>query len=214
MLVDMDDELMSFIGNQIDGSEISEFEKIELKDCTYKYDQENVLNYPNIEINQGDKIALIGENGSGKTTLLNILAGNFKPSTGELLIDGKQERSFLKDNSSYVDAEALMFDEKVMDYLNANCLKKMNGDYISKYHLDDKLDGLTSELSGGERKRLDLLRVVLENKEIVFLDEPEVYLDDNHRELFINEIKNSNKTVVMTTHNDDFIKIANKTINF
>lgn len=197
-----------------------EFSSIKIQPFCYPM-RDKAIHCPiEITIHKGDKVAITGENGAGKTTLLHLLIGLRDCDKMTLHLDGVPcGKGHLRWLVSYVD-------------MNANSL----GDAVDRYVLTDKsllstteFDGAlvkikqqcdlcsiwnqnTDTLSGGQRKRVDLARSLLENRQILALDEPEVGLDRQWKKRISDMIKSAGQTVIFTTHDPDFISAADKII--
>ncbi|WP_040212152.1 ABC transporter ATP-binding protein [Clostridium polynesiense] len=166
-----------------------------------------------LNIQEGDFISIIGPSGCGKSTLLNIMCGLLKPSSGKILLEGK-EINEMDNRIGYMFQKDHLFEwlnlwENVS--LGLKIQKKLNKK--TKEYLENLLDsyGLSSfkkhypnELSGGMRQRAALIRTLALSPHILLLDEPFSALDYQTRLKVCDEIfqiiKNAGKTVVMVTH--------------
>lgn len=162
---------------------------------TYRDSRVPILNGINLEVGQGETIALVGESGSGKTTMLNLLIGFITPGDGRLLIDGinmgdinlRSYRSFIsvvpqmpvlftgtiRDNIIY-GLEAVT-DEQVAHAVEAANLKSV----IAKFPmgLDTMIEEHGANLSGGQRQRISIARAVIRDPRVIILDEATSALD-------------------------------------
>lgn len=171
------------------------------------------LNNVNFEVNDGSFISILGPSGCGKSTLLNIMSGLLEPSSGYVLYKGEDIKKNL-DKIGYMFQKDHLFEwntvwENVI--LGLKIKKQLNNE--SKNRVNDLLDayGLLrfknhypSELSGGMRQRVALIRTLALNPEILFLDEPFSALDYQSRLLVCDDvykiIKTEKKTAIMVTH--------------
>ena len=138
------------------------------------------LNDINLEINQGEKIGIIGKNGAGKTTLLKILAGNLKLKSGNLkighnVIIGYQSQEF----GETLNPDLSVFDTLLKDNdMNDNDVRKILGDFgFSK----DSINKKVNILSGGKKIRLSFARMFSNPPNYLILDEPTTHLDIDGR---------------------------------
>ena len=178
-----------------------------------------IIDNLDISIDKGDKVAIIGEEGNGKSSLLRAL---IKDPT--LLHNSKVTGQVLIDSNSIGYLPQFM-DEgwnnfTVEDYFIRNCpiddidydkyltFDKVN-EYFSKYNLDfDKL--ITQQiinLSGGEKIKIQLIKLLLGDYDILALDEPTNDLDLSSIEMLENFVNNSTKTILFISHDEQFIRI-------
>lgn len=100
------------------------FKSLELKELVFHYPDGNLIEFPNIRINAGDKVAIVGSNGSGKSTLINIIAGFIDVDVNCVLVNNQAyDKSIIRSFTSYIDVESLMFNELVEEYFYANTSK-------------------------------------------------------------------------------------------
>lgn len=164
---------------------------VEFKDVTFKYPdgEEVILNHFNLKVEKGANVAIVGETGAGKSTLVNLVCRFFEPTSGQVLIDGKdaKERSlkWLHSNIGYVLQNPYLFSGTVRDNLvygkeNAtdteiiDALNKVGaGDILSKLEkgLDTELGEGGDFLSTGEKQLLSIARALLADPKILILDE-------------------------------------------
>ncbi|MCK5128709.1 MAG: ABC-F family ATP-binding cassette domain-containing protein [Clostridiales bacterium] len=183
------------------------------KNLSKSFDDNTIFENVNLHIRNGDKIALMGPNGVGKTTLLKIIAGTLKPNEGESLIGSgiqmgyyDQHQQNLKDNNTAQDeiwdAYHELTPQQVRDTL---ALFLFTGDDIEKE---------ISVLSGGERGRLSLLKLMLSNANFLLLDEPTNHLDMDSRQVLESALYDFPGTVLFVSHDRYFINsIANKILD-
>lgn len=174
-----------------------------------------------LEVNDGEFIAIVGPSGCGKSTLLSIIAGLEKESSGEVIY------SLNKPVIGYMLQEDALFEHmKIKDniLLGLKIQKKLTDeninytmDLLQKYNLYDFKDKRPSELSGGMKQRVALIRTLAIKPDILFLDEPFSALDFSTR-LSVSDdvyriIKETNVTTIMVTHDiGEAISMADKVI--
>jgi putative ABC transport system ATP-binding protein len=180
---------------------------------------------------------LIGPSGSGKTTILKLLNKMLSPTEGHILFDGKRldqvDSVDHRRRVTMLPQAPVMFDGDIKDNLIAGLKyqkREIPGDSIlaemlAKVKLDKELGSATQTLSGGEKQRLALGRVLLLNPAVYLLDEPSSALDEATAEAVIEMIagyaRSENKTLVMVTHStviaerfsDEIIEVSNGQCN-
>lgn len=201
----------------------------EFKDVRYK----DIIDIPSLVIKKGEITTLIGESGGGKTTILRLLNKMISPTHGEIMFDGKPLTRIHtithRQQVTMLSQNPIVFDGNIKENLTAGFRfqeKPLPDDSLLKQVLDSiqlkkKLTDSTDRLSGGEKQRLTLGRVLLLDSPIYLLDEPSSALDDSTEELIIEMfygfVKENHKTLVMVTHSkeiaykysDSMIRIEN-----
>ena len=187
---------------------------------TYDERRENmILDHLSLHIAHGEQIALLGKSGAGKSTLVKLLLGSLKPSKGQLTINGVETVHICEEISRFIavlQQKPHLFDTSVMNNIRLGNPQASDEDviqvakqvqmheYISSlpdgYHT--RMRELGSRFSGGERQRIALARILLQQTPIVILDEPTVGLDAvTERALLRNIFQNlKGKTVIWITH--------------
>ncbi|MCY7377179.1 MAG: ABC-F family ATP-binding cassette domain-containing protein [Pyrinomonadaceae bacterium] len=154
---------------------------VELKDVSKSYDGRKLIDDFSYLLKREDRIGIIGENGSGKTTLLEIITNRIKPDSGEIEIGQTV-------NIGYYDQEsrALNEDQRVIEYIKevAEYVTTVDGNQITASQMLEKFlfppaaqYSIIGNLSGGERRRLYLLRILMASPNVLLLDEPTNDLD-------------------------------------
>lgn len=208
---------------------ITDFTNLKLKNIRYQYKGQSntIIKIDDFQLIKNDKVSIVGESGQGKTTLLNILAKDIKLDSGGYFINGLKNDKKL--DIAFVSQETDLFDLTVRENLTLG--KKIDDKEIIKLiyeaglkkwfdKLTDGLDTVVGEkglkLSTGQKQRLNLIRSILLDKNVYFLDEPTSNLDLETEEKIISMINKylSDKTVVIVTHRQDLKKICNKIYEF
>lgn len=184
------------------------------------------LNNVNFEVNDGEFISILGPSGCGKSTLLNIMNGLLEPSNGYVLYKGEDIKKNL-DKIGYMFQKDHLFEWntvwenvtlglKIKRQLNNESKERVN-ELLDTYGLQRFKEHYPSELSGGMRQRVALIRTLALKPEILFLDEPFSALDYQSRLLVCDDvyniIKTEKKTAIMVTHDiAEAISISQKVI--
>ena len=180
---------------------------------------------------QGEYVAIMGESGSGKTTLLNILAALDKPTSGEVLLNGKNLVSVKEKEISAFRREHLGFVFQDFNLLDNFSLKDniflplvLSGvDYkemeqrlkpiVVKLGIDKLLEKYPYEVSGGQKQRVAVARAIITNPELILADEPTGALDSKATDSLLtlfNQINEEGQTILMVTHSTKAASHANR----
>lgn len=189
---------------------------LSLKNIKYSFENTDILNGINIDIDKGDCISIIGKSGSGKSTLLKLCADLVTQIEGEILYNGKNYNTYdpinLRKNISYCVQLPYLFGDSVCDNLEypfkirKDKINKLKiKEYLNKFNLDESyLQKDINSLSGGEKQRIALIRNLIYTPDILLLDEVTSGLDYQNAKLVENLIKEMNEngvTVIWITHN-------------
>ncbi len=207
---------------------------ISFKNVSFSYGK-NTQSIRNINLNikNGESVALVGKTGSGKTTLINLLTRFYNPSSGKISINNEDINTFdlesYRSNFSYVDQNVRLFNDSISGNIAFGQKDKMTIDtiinaakisnsteFIEK--LDDKYDSEIGEdgvaLSGGQRQRLSIARAIAKDSPILILDEATSALDSATEKLVQSAISKMQKdrTTIIIAHRLSTIKNANRII--
>ena len=165
----------------------------------YKINENKLFYNISFDIKQGEALHIKGRNGSGKSTLIRIILGITEPVKGTLENKSTKEICYIGHKNALKTYLTLDDNINLMQLGNCDMLKS----YLDKLELNKYRDVTVSNLSFGQQKKLALLRVFLNNSDLIILDEPFVGLDDGaHTVLtsFLNNELNNNKSLVFTSH--------------
>lgn len=221
-------KLISIFKNLDNRKEFKSFKEIQLSDIVIQYPKSNLeIKVDNLIINDNDKISITGQSGQGKTSIINLILGNIDSYKGQISIDGKDLKDAKLDIGT-VSQEIELFNMSIKDNL---CLDKKISDeeiirYLEELELNEVLlfeDNIYTivgekglKLSTGQKRRINILRSYLMNKDIYILDEPTSNLDKHTEEIVVNFILKyfKNKTLIIATHNEKINEICNKFYTF
>lgn len=177
-----------------------------------------VLDDINFDVEEGEIISIVGPSGSGKSTILNIISELIKPTSGSVNVNGELGYMFQKDQlfewrTIWKNVLLGLEIKKELNDDNKEKVKKM----LEKYDLIDFIDNYPSELSGGMRQRIALIRTIATKPNILLLDEPFSALDYQTRikvsDDIYNIIKSEKLTAILVTHDiSEAISMADRVI--
>lgn len=186
----------------------------------------------NLEVERGEYLAIVGKSGSGKSTLLHLIGGLEKPTEGEIYYSGKplskktqeQLTIFRRRNvgfvfQSYNLVPILNVYENIVLPLELDGEKIENdfvNDIIFALDLQDKIDSLPNQLSGGQQQKVAIARALITKPQIILADEPTGNLDSQTSAdvmgLLKSMIHRLNQTLIMITHNEEIAQVADRII--
>ena len=165
----------------------------------YKINENKLFHNISFDVKHGEALHIKGRNGSGKSTLIRIILGITEPVKGTLENKSTKEICYLGHKNALKTYLTLDDNINLMQLGNSEMLKS----YLDKLELNKYRDVTVSNLSFGQQKKLALLRVFLNNSDLIILDEPFVGLDDGALSIltsFLNNELNKNKSLVFTSH--------------
>lgn len=182
-----------------------------------------------LTLEKGKFIVILGPSGAGKSTLLNLLGGLDVPTSGKIIVDGKDIATLNNDELANYRASKVGFIFQFYNLIptltvleNVSLINEIAPDVIdakkvlNDVGLGDHLNNFPSELSGGEQQRVSIARALAKNPQIILCDEPTGALDSKTGvmilKLLLDSAKNSGKTVVVVTHNQNIARIADVVI--
>lgn len=189
-----------------------------------------VLKGLNIEVNENEKVAILGKSGSGKSTLLSLLSGLATADEGQMNFLGKDltqlnEHELTKLRSKEIGIifqqfhllphlTALENVQLIFDIQSVNDAKQRAIDLLDKMGLKDRINNFPSKLSGGEIQRVAIARALAVGPKLMLADEPSGSLDEETGEKIMNEIfslvSEINMSLILVTHNEDLAKRCDK----
>ncbi|MCM1185339.1 MAG: ABC transporter ATP-binding protein/permease [Lachnoclostridium sp.] len=197
---------------------------------TYHEGEKNTLNGLNLEVRQGETIALVGESGAGKTTILNLVIGFYLADSGELLLDGQDLREIdLRTYRKYlavVPQNSILFSGTIRENITYGCdnvTEEKLLEVVEAANLKDLVDSLPKgldtmvgehggKLSGGQRQRISIARALIRDPKIIVLDEATSALDSISEKLIQEAVNNltRNRTTFIVAHRLSTIRDADK----
>ncbi len=181
---------------------------INITNLSYKIDDKLILDGLNLDISKNGLYLLKGRNGCGKTTLFNLISSLYVPDGGAINVEGKVVNLTQENELFHLTLlENLFVNEP---HLAKNLIEKFD---VS--HLDNRSVLNEDNMSGGEQRKVCIIRALLQNADIYLLDEPTEYLDKNARNEFVEHlvsIKND-KIIIVISHDTIFDEVCDRVIN-
>jgi len=164
------------------------------------YDNKRVYDGAEVLIERGQRVAIVGPNGAGKTTLLKMLAGVLPLDGGTVTIGHNVQLGyFAQDNAEMLDAQRTVYDE-MMSRADVNTAPHVRGMLGAFLFSGDAIEKRVGVLSGGERSRLALAKLLLEPVNCLLLDEPTNHLDLTAKEVLLEALRDYGGTIVIVAH--------------
>lgn len=202
---------------------------IELKNVTRLYTngehEQRALDNANLSLEEGKFIVVLGPSGAGKSTLLNMIGGLDSPTSGTIVVNGRDISTYSRDELADYRAETVGFVFQSYNLIptltvveNVALVKDIASNPLSSHDmlravgLEDHIHHFPSELSGGEQQRVSIARALAKNPKILLCDEPTGALDSETGvlvlKLLLSMAREYGKTIIIVTHNQNIAKMA------
>ena len=165
----------------------------------------HLFSHVDFEIKRGERVAIIGDNGTGKTTILKIINGLVEPDSGELVLGSKVHIGYYDQDHQILHNEKTLFEEISDAYPGMTNTQIRNTLAAFLFTGDDAFKRI-GDLSGGERGRVSLAKLMLSEANFLILDEPTNHLDITSKEILENALCSYTGTVLYVSHDRYFIK--------
>ena len=174
-------------------------------ELTAGYPQKVVFRGADIEIKRGEKVALIGRNGEGKTTLMRVIMGQLDPISGESKVGHNVSIGYFAQNQEDVLDKSLTVFE-TLDRIAVGEIRTKLRDILAQFLFrGEDIDKRVNVLSGGERARLGMAKLMLENHNLLALDEPTNHMDIKSKDILKQALKAYDGTLLIVSHDRDFL---------
>ncbi|MEG0806772.1 MAG: ABC-F family ATP-binding cassette domain-containing protein [Alistipes sp.] len=177
----------------------------EINEVGMSFGQKHIFSGANFIIEKGDKIALVGRNGEGKTTLARMLVGQLTPTEGSIRVGANVNIGYYAQNQDdLMDGEFTVFD--TLDRVAVGDIRTRLRDILAAFLFrGEDIDKKVKVLSGGERARLSMARMMLEPRNLLVLDEPTNHMDMRSKDILKSAIMKYDGTVVIVSHDREFL---------
>ena len=218
------ERLNNVLGFDIENYDLNNIQKIDsldikLKDISFRYGDEKILESIDLSIPFGEIIGITGESGSGKSTLAKLMVGFIEPTNGEIDLGSYKINDLsvndIRSNISYIPQHPYLFSGTIRDNLLIGNNKRISDNKIERVcreiGIQDKISNLNSGLdeiieeganqfSGGQQQKLMIVRAILSDTKVIIFDEATSGIDDEGVNEIINRMKRMNKTLIFITH--------------
>ena len=174
-------------------------------DLTVAYPQKVVFRNAEIEIKRGEKVAFVGRNGEGKTTMMRVIVGELEPAGGESRLGHNVDFGYFAQNQEDVlDKKETVF--STLDRIAVGDIRARLRDILAQFLFrGEDIDKRVSVLSGGERARLGMAKLMLQSHNLLALDEPTNHMDIKSKDILKQALKAYDGTLVIVSHDRDFL---------
>ncbi len=211
---------------------------IQTKDLRRSFTSNNVethvLKGIDLLVEEGEFVSIVGRSGAGKSTFLYQISLLDQPTSGEVIVDGqdthlfteKEKTAFRLDRFGFVFQDYALLPEMtalenvalplLMQEMERDAAYAKAEFALTKMKLGHRLNNLPSQMSGGEQQRVSIARAIAHNPKVLFADEPTANLDNESAhtvmDIFSELHTEHGQTIIMVTHEEDFAKLAEKTV--
>jgi len=188
---------------------------VKLTDISKSFDEKKVLSNVNFELKRGEKVAFIGKNGMGKTTLARIIAGDLEASSGNVEPGYNFELNYFAQLQSGTLDEGLTVLDTI-DHVATGEMRTKTRSLLGAFLFSgEDVEKKVKVLSGGEKSRLALAKLMLAPSNFLLLDEPTNHLDVASKDILKKAVRNYNGACVIVSHDRDFLEgLTDRVIEF
>lgn len=185
---------------------------IQIKDLTFKFINKPLFENFNYKITEANLTLIQGPSGCGKSTFLKLLAGLIRPQHGEIHFSvAKPKIGYLHQDLHLIEHWSIKENLNLADRSSIHQNK-----WLRDFDLMMNPNSIVRKLSGGEKQRVSLVRIILSDSDFILLDEPTAHLDDLHTDVVLKAIKNEfhKKTIIIVSHDQRVKKYSDQTLNW
>ncbi|MEA3316813.1 MAG: ABC-F family ATP-binding cassette domain-containing protein [Bacteroidota bacterium] len=202
--IEIDDEDNSVFNLRFPPAPRSGDISVEMKELSKSYGELNVLQNIDLTVNRGEKIAFVGKNGEGKTTLSKVIIGQLK-HTGNLKVGHNVDIGYYAQNQDELLNENKTVFQTIDDIATGDIRTKIRDILGSFLFKGEDIDKKVNVLSGGERARLALAKLLLHPYNLLILDEPTNHLDMLSKDVLKKALKDFEGTIILVSHDREFL---------
>jgi len=184
---------------------------LKVKNLSFAFDKNYIFQNASFEILRGEKVGIVAPNGTGKTTLFNVITGKYKQTSGDIIMGHNVSMAVFEQDQN------LILDHKktILDEIESSCraeerpnVRKFLGAFLFS---GDDVKKKISFLSGGEKNRVAMVKVLLQKSNFLILDEPTNHLDIQSKDILLRALKEFEGTILFVSHDQDFLnRLATK----
>ena len=203
--IEIDEEDLSAIHVKFPPAPRSGDVAFEVKDAVIGYPQKTVLNGANLIVKRGEKVAFVGRNGEGKTTMMRVLMGELEPFAGEAKVGYNVDIGYYAQNQEDIlDKKATVYD--TLDRIAVGDIRTKLRDILAAFLFKgEDIDKKVAVLSGGERSRLAMAKLMLKAHNLLALDEPTNHMDIRSKDILKQALQAYDGTIIVVSHDRDFL---------
>lgn len=177
---------------------------VSARNISKSFGEETILSDVSLSIRRGERIALYGPNGAGKSTFIKILMGRLEPDTGEIVKDKALHIGYYSQ-----EFETFDFTKTILQTIEERCSLSLSQirPIISKFNFPgQRIHQTVGSLSGGEKTRLSVALLMLQNYNLLILDEPTTYLDIQSQKVILEALKSYKGAMLFVSHTEEFVE--------
>ena len=175
---------------------------IHIKNLSFKYDKDMIINKLSLDITRGEKFLIVGRNGAGKSTLLKLIVGLLKPVGGEVEITDKTTIAYYAQELDMLDEEKTILDNFYDEDISPKEARNLLGRFLFS---GDDVFKKVKILSPGEKARVSLAKISVKRANLLILDEPTNHLDPDTSRIIGEFFKTYTGTMIVVSHNPSFV---------
>jgi ATP-binding cassette subfamily F protein 3 len=184
---------------------------LSVENISFSFGTKKIFSNISFDIERGERVALVAPNGTGKTTLFNVVTGIYKPTAGSITLGHNVKHALFAQDQNAV----LPLQKTIFEHLCAQCPQKTEQEIRSILGAflfsNDTIHKKLGVLSGGEKNRVSMVTVLMQDANFLMLDEPTNHLDMQSKEILLKALLGFNGTIFFVSHDHDFInKLATR----
>ncbi|WP_396596363.1 ABC-F family ATP-binding cassette domain-containing protein [Dokdonia sp. R86516] len=184
---------------------------VKVKDLTKKYDNHTVFSSANMDIARGEKVSFVGRNGEGKSTMIKAILGEIEVEGACELGHNVKVGYFAQNQAALLDPDLTVF--QTVDEVAKGDMRTQIKNILGRFMFSgDSLDKKVSVLSGGEKTRLAMVKLLLDPVNLLILDEPTNHLDIKSKDVLKEALQTFDGTLILVSHDRDFLQGLSKKV--